>query len=40
MAAAAFPELVTYLRCIYLGAPPPVYGWGVDDGDGGLPARL
>jgi len=40
VAPATFPELVPYLRCIYLGAPPPVYGWGVDDGDGGLPARL
>ena len=40
VAAAAFPELVPSLRCIYLGAPPPVYGWGVDDEDGGLPARL
>ena len=40
VAAAAFPELVPYLRCIYLGAPPPVYSWGVDDADGGLPARL
>jgi len=40
VAQAAFPELVPHLRCIYLGEPPPVYGWGVDDGDEGLPARL
>jgi len=40
VAAAAFPELVPYLRCIYFGMLRPVYGWGVDDGDGGLPARL
>jgi len=40
VAAAAFPELVPCLRCIYLGTPPPVYGWEVDDRDGGLPARL
>ena len=40
VAQAPFPELVFYLRCIYLGEPPPVYGWGVEDGHGGLPARL
>ena len=38
--AAAFLELVPYLRCMYLGEPPPVYAWGVDDGDGALPDRL
>ena len=40
MAAAAFPELVPYLRCIDLGESPTVYGWGVNDGDGGLAAQL